>query len=115
MWLGPVPGDRGRPMPARVRLWPDAWPSASLFGRSFLVLLNADRGAHRDPRWTCRRMFASAWLTRALATRLYGITPHDTLTFVMVPLLLLLVGALACLVPARRAANLDPLRALRGG
>jgi putative ABC transport system permease protein len=57
---------------------------------------------------------ASAWLARVLSTELYGVTPHDTLTFVVVPLLLLFVGVLACLVPARRAARLDPLRALRG-
>ena len=57
---------------------------------------------------------ASAWLTRVLSTQLYEVTPHDTLTFVAVPLLLLIVGALACVIPARRAATVDPLRVLRG-
>ena len=57
---------------------------------------------------------ASAWLTRVLSTQLYGVTPHDTLTFVAVPLLLLIVGALACVIPARRAATVDPLRVMRG-
>ena len=57
----------------------------------------------------------SSWLTRQLATQLYGVTPHDTLTFVLVPLVLLLASAVACVVPARRAARLDPLRVLRGG
>lgn len=60
-------------------------------------------------------MLVSTWLTRLLSTELYGITPHDTLTFVLVPLLLLLSGALACLMPARRAARLDLSRVLRGG
>ena len=57
----------------------------------------------------------STWLTRQLATQLYGVTPHDTLTFVLVPVVLLLASAVACIVPARRAARLDPLRVLRGG
>jgi predicted lysophospholipase L1 biosynthesis ABC-type transport system permease subunit len=53
-------------------------------------------------------------LARSMAIFLYGITPYDTLTFVSVPLLLLAVTAIACFVPARRAARLDPLRVLRG-
>ncbi len=56
---------------------------------------------------------ASAWLTRFLTTLLYGVSEHDWLTFVSVPLLLLAVAAIACAAPARRAARLDPLRALR--
>ncbi len=60
-------------------------------------------------------MLASAWLTRVLTTQLYGVTAHDPLTFALVPLVLLAVGALACLLPARRAARLDPQRTLRGG
>ena len=60
-------------------------------------------------------MLASTWLTRVLSTQLYGVTAHDPLTFVLVPLLLLAVGTLACVLPARRAAQLDPLRTLRGG
>jgi putative ABC transport system permease protein len=57
---------------------------------------------------------ASAWLMRFLSTELYGVTPHDTSTFVLVPLLLLVCGLLACAVPAQRVARLDPLRVLRG-
>jgi putative ABC transport system permease protein len=60
-------------------------------------------------------LVTSTWLTRELATQLYGVTPHDPLTFVVVPLVLLCASALACVVPARRAARLDPLRVLRGG
>jgi putative ABC transport system permease protein len=59
-------------------------------------------------------LLASAWLTRLISAQLYGVAPHDPLTFVMVPLALLLCAALACLVPALRAARLDPLRVLKG-
>jgi predicted permease len=57
-------------------------------------------------------LVASAWLTRFMTTLLYGVAEHDWLTFVVVPLLLLAVAALACAAPARRAARLDPLPAL---
>lgn len=50
---------------------------------------------------------------RLLSAFLYGISPHDPLTFVAVPILVVVVAALACLVPARRAAILNPLTALR--
>ena len=52
---------------------------------------------------------------RFLSAFLYGISPHDTLTFVTVPIVILTVAAVACLVPARRAAKVDPLTALRAG
>jgi putative ABC transport system permease protein len=50
--------------------------------------------------------------TKAIEQQLYGIPPADTLTFVSVPLLLVAVAAVACLVPARRAARVDPAIAL---
>ena len=59
-------------------------------------------------------MLASAWAARLLATHLYGVARHDPLIFVLVPLMLLTVGALACLIAARHAASLDPRRVLRG-
>jgi ABC-type antimicrobial peptide transport system permease subunit len=52
-------------------------------------------------------------LSRTTATLLYGISPSDPVTFSLVPLLLVLIALAACLVPARRAASLDPIRALR--
>jgi predicted permease len=60
-------------------------------------------------------LLASASLSRVLRTHLYGISPHDPFAFVVVPLLLFVVGLLACVLPAARAARLDPLRVLRSG
>ncbi len=52
-------------------------------------------------------------LTQLLSSLLYGITPTDPLTFVLAPALLIGVAALACWLPARRAARIDPVQALR--
>ena len=51
--------------------------------------------------------------SRAIATLLYGISSLDPLTYAGVAALLLCVSAVACLVPARRAAGVDPTQALR--
>jgi len=52
-------------------------------------------------------------VTRYLASLLFGVKPIDTLTFVAVAIVLAIVVFVACLVPARRAAKIDPLEALR--
>jgi putative ABC transport system permease protein len=53
-------------------------------------------------------------LTRQLSGLLYGVAPTDIATFVVATLVLVGVGAGACLLPARRASRVDPLTALRG-
>jgi predicted permease len=58
-------------------------------------------------------MAAALALSRITASLLYGASPTDTLTFLAVPAMLWTIAAAACLVPARRAATLDPIRALR--
>ena len=52
-------------------------------------------------------------LARALSSLLFGVEAADPASFIGLPLLLLAVAGLACYLPARRAANLDPLSALR--
>jgi ABC-type antimicrobial peptide transport system permease subunit len=52
-------------------------------------------------------------VTRYMTTLLFGVKPVDTMTFVGVVLVLLAVVFVACLVPARKAAKIDPLEALR--
>jgi predicted permease len=53
------------------------------------------------------------WLSRFLADQVFGVTPKDPLTLVGVAVLLTGVALAACLVPARRAASVEPMRALR--
>jgi putative ABC transport system permease protein len=53
------------------------------------------------------------FLTRLIAGLLYGVEPADPLTLGAVALLLLAIGALAAYLPARRAARVDPMTALR--
>jgi putative ABC transport system permease protein len=52
-------------------------------------------------------------LTRVLTTLLYQVKPLDPVTFLVVPALLMTVAMLACWLPARHAARVDPIEALR--
>lgn len=87
------------------------------------VALGAERG---DVTWLVLRdglaaavlgvavgLAGSLWLTRLLAGQLYGVAPLDPVTFAAAPALLLAIAALASWLPARRAARVSPVQALR--
>ena len=56
---------------------------------------------------------ASALFARTIEAQLYGVSPHDPAAFVGVPVLFCAVALVASLLPARRAARLDPVVVIR--
>lgn len=80
-----------------------------------IVRLVARQGLTMTAIGVAAGLLASAWLAGLLGAFLYGVSAHDAVSFVAVPLVLLLVALIACAVPARRAARVDPQRVLRTG
>ena len=58
-------------------------------------------------------LIAASAVTRLMKTLLFGVGVADPMTFSVIALMLLCVALTACLIPARRAARVDPLVALR--
>jgi putative ABC transport system permease protein len=58
-------------------------------------------------------VLCAAVVARLIAGALYGVRPLDPMTFAGVPIALVIVAALACSIPARRAFRIEPLLALR--
>jgi predicted lysophospholipase L1 biosynthesis ABC-type transport system permease subunit len=58
-------------------------------------------------------LLAALTLTRVMGSLLYEVKPSDPITYAGVSALLLTVGLLACWLPARRAAKVDPIQSLR--
>ena len=59
-------------------------------------------------------VFGAFMATRLMTAMLFGVGAADPVTFIAVPIVLLLVAGIACLVPGRRATRVPPIRALRG-
>ena len=59
-------------------------------------------------------LVAAFLATRLMTAMLFGVTATDPITFIAVPLVLLLVAGIACLIPGRKATRVSPIRALRG-
>ena len=55
----------------------------------------------------------SAGLSNQLTPFIYGVSTHDWISFGVAPLVLVIVGTIACVVPARRVAQTDPVQILR--
>ena len=60
-------------------------------------------------------LLEALWLGQAGSSLLFGVTPSDPLTFIVVSLLLIAVAVAACCFPARRAMKIEPIVALRQG
>ena len=58
-------------------------------------------------------LVAAFFLSRFLSSILFGITAHDTVTFIAVPFCLIVIALLAGYLPARRATRVDPVTSLR--
>jgi len=58
-------------------------------------------------------LLMAGFLTRVMQSLLFHVDPYDPITFLLVPLLLLVVSSLACYLPALRATRIDPTVALR--
>jgi ABC-type antimicrobial peptide transport system permease subunit len=56
---------------------------------------------------------ASAGLSNNLTPFIYGVSTRDWMSFGVAPIVLIVVGTIACVVPARRVAQTDPVQVLR--
>lgn len=84
-------------------------------GRADIVRMVVGQGLLVTGAGVAAGLIGSALMTGSIAALLFGVTPHDPVTYVTVPAILVAIAAAACLVPARRAATLDPLKVLKSG
>jgi predicted permease len=95
---------RTREMGIRLALGANQTALKRMFVRDGLILVGAG---------VLIGLVAAAGLSRAMASLLFGIDPLDPTTYVVVPVVLVLATMLASYLPARRAAGVDPVGALR--
>jgi len=55
----------------------------------------------------------AAFATRVIQRLLFGVEPHDPITFIAVAAMMAAIGIIACWLPARRAARIDPAITMR--
>jgi putative ABC transport system permease protein len=102
--LGYIVAERTREIGVRMALGAERHGVLALVIRQGLVLAAAGVGIG---------LLAAFAASRLLRNWLFGITPTDPLTYVAIPLALLLVALLSSWLPARRATRVDPVVALR--
>jgi putative ABC transport system permease protein len=95
---------RTREMGVRLALGADGGTIAGMIVKSGVLLAGAGIGIG---------IVAALLLTRLIASQLYGISPSDAVTFFAVPVALITMATIASYIPARRAARVDPVVALR--
>ena len=81
--------------------------------RSDVLLLIMKEGAELSLAGIGLGLFGAFFLAKLLAAQLYGVSAIDSVTYASVSVLVAIVTMLACYIPARRAAKVDPLVALR--
>ncbi|MEX2270433.1 MAG: ABC transporter permease [Vicinamibacterales bacterium] len=102
--LSYVVSQRRREIGIRVAMGASTAQVVGLIWRGGLLLTVAGAAAG---------MVIAGLSTRAMTSLLHGVTPLDPAAFVAAPVLLMIVASLAALIPAIRATQVDPVRALR--
>lgn len=102
--LSQIVGQRRREIGIRMALGANRTLILQMILRRGLLLIAVGLGVG---------LIASLGAVQALKSFLYGVSPVDAATYLGVAIVLLAVGTLAALIPARRAASIEPTQALR--
>src|SRR5262249_38285451 len=78
-----------------------------------VLLLILSQGAKLAVAGVGLGLVGAFFLARLMESLLFGVTARDVATFAVVPWIVLLMILIGCLIPARRAAKVDPVVALR--